>query len=77
MAMFLTVDYVTLSIIAVSVALLVAERAIKRFGYCNKKDELVKAIHDLRGLVVELSSKSSSSDKTSSSEEVNEIVKIL
>lgn len=65
--MFLTIDYITLGVIALGVVLLVAERAVKKFGKCEKKDNIALMLHDLRELFLEMSSKSEST-KTSSDE---------
>lgn len=71
MAMFLTLDYITLSVIALGVVLLVAERSVKRFGRCSEKDKIADMIHDLREMFLEVSSRSVGSK--SSSDEIDTV----
>ena len=75
MAMFITLDYVTLSIIAVGMVLLVAERCVKRFGHCERKEKIVSMIHELRELFLDVSSRAESAK--ASSDETPDIVQFV
>lgn len=62
-------EYLSSSILVVGVVLLVIERLVKIFGKCNRKDEILQAIHDLRSLTMQMSSRSESL-RSSNSDEV-------
>lgn len=64
-------DYVVLITVLACILLLLVERLVSRYGECEHKDEVLKFLHEMRGMLMKLECRDSVSSTSGEELKIN------